>query len=320
MDAEDGTYISAASGLRMRLPDFFVVGHPKSGTTALYQMLRAHPGVFLSLKELGYYASDIPWRLRSPTLGLPVTTLDDYAAHFLSAPPTALVGDVSPDYLVSRVAARAIACDAPGARIVAVFREPAAFLRSLHLQVLRTRQEDERDLLTALRRRRPSRLAHPIPYHEFVKYTDQLRRFHEHFPRERVKVAIYEDFRADNNSTFSAFLDFLGLEASCVLTGEVTANKTVTARHPRLEDALYAVANGSGPIAAVTKAVIKAVVPRPVRRSLASAATRGLSYGPPAALDEEVAAVVRQMFKPEVERLADYTQRDLVKVWGYEQV
>ncbi len=36
------------------MPDFFIVGHPKCGTTALYEMLRRHPQIFMpALKEPG---------------------------------------------------------------------------------------------------------------------------------------------------------------------------------------------------------------------------------------------------------------------------
>ena len=31
----------------LRLPDFFIVGHPKCGTTALYEMLRRHPQIYM---------------------------------------------------------------------------------------------------------------------------------------------------------------------------------------------------------------------------------------------------------------------------------
>ena len=39
------------------MPDFFIVGHAKCGTTALYEMLRAHPQIFMpDFKEPMYFA------------------------------------------------------------------------------------------------------------------------------------------------------------------------------------------------------------------------------------------------------------------------
>src|SRR5690554_4562039 len=40
-------------------PDFFIVGAPKCGTTAMYQYLKAHPEVFMpAYKEPHYFAED----------------------------------------------------------------------------------------------------------------------------------------------------------------------------------------------------------------------------------------------------------------------
>ena len=44
-----------------RIPEFFIVGHPKCGTTALYEMLSGHPQVFLpERKEPRWFADDVP--------------------------------------------------------------------------------------------------------------------------------------------------------------------------------------------------------------------------------------------------------------------
>src|ERR1700677_5297873 len=46
---------SASSSLG-RVPDFFIVGHPKCGTTALYEMLRSHPEIHMPAKEPRFFA------------------------------------------------------------------------------------------------------------------------------------------------------------------------------------------------------------------------------------------------------------------------
>ena len=53
--------LACARGLTGRLPDFFIVGHAKSGTTALYEMLRGHPQVFMpDLKETRFFSREHP--------------------------------------------------------------------------------------------------------------------------------------------------------------------------------------------------------------------------------------------------------------------
>src|SRR5438067_10190697 len=118
-----------------RVPDFFIVGHHKSGTTALYEMLRSHPQIYMpTLKEPRYFASDLRAQFEPVKTGRIPATLEDYLALFDDAKPDQVMGEASPSYLRSRAAARAIAEVQPAARIIAILREPASFLRSLHLQ------------------------------------------------------------------------------------------------------------------------------------------------------------------------------------------
>jgi hypothetical protein len=43
----------------MRLPNFFIVGAPKSGTTSLYAYLGQHPQIYMSpVEEPSYFAPD----------------------------------------------------------------------------------------------------------------------------------------------------------------------------------------------------------------------------------------------------------------------
>ena len=50
----------------LRVPDFFIVGHAKSGTTALYEMLRQHPQIFMpaSKEPPGPGGGELPVVLR----------------------------------------------------------------------------------------------------------------------------------------------------------------------------------------------------------------------------------------------------------------
>src|ERR1700747_71662 len=116
-----------------RVPDFFIVGQPKSGTPALYSMLRRHPQIFLpETKEPGYLADELHVR-KPPRPSNDVRTFDDYVALFEGASEEQLGGDATRFYLWSVPAARRIAELQPRARIIATLREPASLLHSLHL-------------------------------------------------------------------------------------------------------------------------------------------------------------------------------------------
>jgi hypothetical protein len=311
-----------------RVPDFFIVGHAKCGTTALYEMLGTHPGIFMpELKEPLYFATDLRLRFQRRAAGSLPTELEDYLALFEPAGPDQLVGEASSSYLWSREAARGIAALRPDAKIIAILREPASFLRSLHLQLLQNHIETEKDLRRALEleadrregRRIPKRSVRPqaLLYSERVHYVEQLRRYHEVFPPEQVLVLIYDDFRKDNAGTVRRVLRFLEVQDD-VPVGVREANPTVRMRSQRLDDAVHAVSVGVGPVSRTVKAVVKAVAPERLRRRALSSAHQRLVLGRPGSEDELLSAELRQRFRGEVLALSEYLDRDLVSLWGYD--
>src|SRR5262249_47864011 len=118
------------------IPDFLIVGHPKCGTTALFELLRTHPEIHMpSRKEVWFFAEELHENSPPRPEGLP-RTVAEYAEWFNDAQEGQKVGEATPFYLWSRSAAANIAELNPDARIVAIIREPASFLFSLHLQLL----------------------------------------------------------------------------------------------------------------------------------------------------------------------------------------
>src|SRR5205085_8089184 len=113
--------------------------------------------------------------------------LEEYLALFAAAAPGQKVGEASPSYLRSREAAAAIAAVQPDARIIAIFREPASFLRSLHLHLLQEHVETEKDFRRAVAGEEITRAGQRVRrYSDHVDYVEQLRRFHAVFSREQV--------------------------------------------------------------------------------------------------------------------------------------
>jgi hypothetical protein len=310
-----------------RAPDFFIVGHPKCGTTALYEMLRRQPRIFMpSLKEPQFFASEMRVGARAERLP---DTLEEYLALFDAARPDQLLGEASPSYLRSHTAAALIAEVQPAARIVAILREPASLLRSVHLQFVQAVIETEYDLRKALALEQDRRQGRSLPrpgfspqalyYSDHVRYVEQLRRYHDVFGPENVLVLIYDDFRADNEGTVREVLRFLGVDDAAPVE-EVEANPTVRARSRTMHELVHAVAVGRGPVSTGIKEVVKALTPEGPRRRLLGAFRRRLVYAAPPAADEQLMSELRRRFKPEVVALGEYLGRDLVTLWGYGDV
>ncbi len=321
---------AAATELRRRVPDFFIVGHAKSGTTALYEMLRRHPEIYMpDGKEPWFLASDMRPRFQRSTIGAPPQTLDEYLGLFASAAPGQRVGEASSSYLWSRTAAQEIAEVQPDARIIAILREPASFLRSLHLQLLQTHVEVKKDLRRAISLEAARREGRHIPrrshrpqllqYSDHVRYVEQLRRYHARFPAEQVLILIYDDFRSDNEGTVRKVLRFLEVDETYPIE-VLTANASILTRSQRLDDLVHAVSVGRGRFSRPAKAAIEAITPRRVRRPTLRLTQRRVVYGEPPPPDEAFTAHLRRRFKPEVEALSEYLDRDLVELWGYDRL
>ncbi len=314
-----------------RSPDFFIAGNPKSGTTALYEMLKDHPQVFMPvLKEPWFFATDLRARFQPRRSGLVPQTLHDYLTLFADAAPEQRVGEATSTYLLSRTAATGIARLQPDARIIAILREPAGFLHSLHVQLLRDHIEAEKDLGKAValesRRRegrnvpRRSHIPQLLFYSQHVSYVEQLARFHAVFPRERVLVLIYDDFRDDNELTLRAVQRFLEIDERVGVEPK-EVNKTETRmRSQRLDDLVGTVAVGRGPISRTVKAGVKALTPASVRSRALRTTQRHLVYRKADTPDEQLMLELRRRFKHEVVALSEYLDRDLVTLWGYDRL
>jgi sulfotransferase family protein len=334
---EAGSAASAASAAQAiagaRVPDFFIVGHQKCGTTALYLMLSEHPQIFMppEVKEPWYFGREL--RPGSPPAGTRSrpNTLEQYLALFVDAGPGQLIGEASPQTIRSRLAPSEIARARPDARIVAILREPASFLRSLHLQLVATHIETEKSFARAIALEPARREGKRIPRHsvspasllysDHVRYAEQLRRLHEAFPREQVLVLIYDDFRADNLATVRQVLEFLGVDASVELaqveTKPLKGVRSSTLHRLRRQIRRVGLNPAAGGRVART---LDAIAPRPLRSDALAAAFRRLTYGAQEPPDERLMLELRRRFKGEVEQAGEYLGRDLVTLWGYDRI
>jgi hypothetical protein len=321
---------SIAQARRQQVPEFFVVGHHKCGTSALYEMLRAHPQVYMpEVKETWYFSPELRSIERRRGHVARPESLDEYLTLFDGAEPGQRVGENSPAYLMSSTAAARIAELQPDARIIAILREPASFLHSFHLQCLRNHVETEKNFAKAIalesarregkRIPRHSQRPHELLYSDHVRYVQQLQSYEAVFPSERILVLIYEDFRRDNEATMRRVLSFLDVEDSTPIE-TVEANPSFSVRSPRLHDLVRAVYVGRGPVTRGVKRTLRSLTSRSLRREMLRVTRRRLVYGEPQAADEDVMRELRRRFKGEVIALGEHLDRDLVGLWGYDEI
>ena len=98
----------------MSLPTFFVVGSPKCGTTALAQMLAAHPDVFLSEPKEPHFFDAHHDNGLQPYM----------EQHFAGWSGAGVAGEATPSYLAVPYVPARIRSAIPGARLIAILRNP----------------------------------------------------------------------------------------------------------------------------------------------------------------------------------------------------
>jgi Sulfotransferase domain len=308
-----------------RMPDFFIAGHQKCGTTALYMMLSDHPQIFMpQYKEPRFFAPELRPPLRHETPDRP-QKLERYLALFADAGTDQRAGEASPQYIRSPTAAARIAELNPAARLIVILREPADFLRSYHQQMVASHEEVEKDFRKAVELE-PSRRASAgedflppqLLYSEHVCYAEQLRRLHASFPPEQVLVLIYDDFRADNEATVREVQRFLAVDDTLPLQ-PITTKPNKTVRSMRMHQLRRAVrrADFNPTQASPFARTLNTLVPKRVRRGALSKVYRTVAYAPPQPPDPGFMQELRRRYRHEVQAISEYLDRDLVTLWGY---
>jgi hypothetical protein len=201
-------------------PDFFILGAPKCGTSALYTYLAAHPGIYMPAnKEPHFYADDL--YTRDVPFERRMHERQSYLALFAGAPQGAITGEGSTWYLFSERAVSNILADNPAANFIVMLRHPVDMAHSLHAHNLRKLYEEMPALEAAWAAQTARAEGRQIPrfcpepkmlnYRAACSFALQLERLYAQVPRNRVLVHIYEEFFANPGAGYERTLAFLGL-------------------------------------------------------------------------------------------------------------
>ena len=200
----------------MTLPNFVVIGAAKAGTTALYWYLAEHPEVFMSpVKETNYFAYglDAEGRLLygDPDVHrFPVKSLSEYEKLFAGADDAVAVGEASPIYLECPQAADRIRELLPESRLICGLRHPIDRAYSDYQMYLRRRGrrlEPARDLTATSAWARPD-----SRWMRIGRYHEQLKRYFDAFPRDRLHVFLFDDLKRSPLPTVQNVYGFLGVD------------------------------------------------------------------------------------------------------------
>ena len=198
------------------MPNFFVIGANRAGTTSLHKYLDQHPAVYMSpVKEPNYFhpkaGRDNP---RWPNRATPAVTLDEYRALFAGVDGETAIGESSTVYLSSPETPERIRLAVPDAKLVAVLRNPAD--RRV-LRLLPAPQVGDRG--PVVRGRGVRRSLDQVPASGRMRgyvmtgfYGRNLSRYLEVFDRDRLRVYLYEDLMGDPDAILRDLFRFLEVD------------------------------------------------------------------------------------------------------------
>lgn len=173
-----------------RLPDFIVVGPPRTATTWLDNVLRGYVVLPAGVKETHFFA-------RNYDRGV-----DWYSAHFSKSDPCQKVGEVCAAYFENPDARERIYHHVPDCKIVCTLRNPVDRLYSYY-KLMRQGGKTELPFEDAIR-------THPKML-KFSRYASILRRWHGTFGKTNVLVAFNDDLEADPQSYVDQVTRFIGV-------------------------------------------------------------------------------------------------------------
>ncbi len=298
----------------MTLPNFFLIGAPRAGTTSLYHYLSQHPQIYLSpIKEPAFFCYDARGRLfdaRGRTLPANpdhVRSRRDYEALFDRVRGEPAVGEASVQYLASPDAAARMAATIPSAKLVVVLRDPVARAYSSYLKYVRDGQEGRtfREAIADERAGRPERSPFGRTFYLSPgRYAEHLTRYLRHFKRDQLLLFLYEDVCADLDGVLRRVYRFLGVEPEFAADTEIAYNRAGVPRRKLLNSLLQS--------NRFTKAVRPWLLPSRLGRLpygyLLRLQSRNLHQPP---LDRDLHQELRREFHDDLLRLQPMIGRDL---------
>jgi len=211
------------------IPNLFLVGCPKTGSSSLQAYLKQHPETFFSHpKELHFFCSDFHHEAETfhgkNNRIFDITRQSDFDRKFEKAGSAKIIAEASTSYMHSRNAAENIFAYNPNAKIIIMLRNPADLLYSWHAYLLFRSEEFEEDFETALSleidrkldwNKIPKSVRYPsrIFYSQLVDFPDQIKRYQSLFPPDQIKIVLTEDLHKDTLGVYRDLLDFLEIDA-----------------------------------------------------------------------------------------------------------
>jgi hypothetical protein len=205
--------------MRYFKPNFFIIGAPRCGTTALSEYLRGHPLIgFSEPKETQFFATDMP----SIRIAQNETDYLKKCFGHIKEPKSKIIGEGSVWHLYSRDAISNILSFNRLAKFVVIVRNPIELIRALHERQIELMDEDCESFEAAWRLQSSRKSGFDIPkscrepkllmYGDVGRLGEQVQRLINHVPRNQLCFICFDDFTANTKEVYQKVLSFLGVD------------------------------------------------------------------------------------------------------------
>lgn len=211
----------------MRLPNFFIIGAPKCGTTTLYANLKGHPEIYMCpVKEPCYFLCSQEKKEIAELGGVFPETFEEYLSLFNDVAGERSIGEVSPQYLACEKSPHLIYESTPGAKIIVILRQPAerAYSTFNHGRMLEL--EPMRSFTEAWEEEAKQGRAARTHYRKDGLYYQGLVRWFELFNHDQIRVYLYEDLVFDARGLLGDICRFLNVDSQALPKQLIAANVT----------------------------------------------------------------------------------------------
>lgn len=205
----------------MTMPNFLIIGAAKSGTTALYEYLKAHPQIYTSpIKEPKFFGLEgEKLNFQGPddekanrTI---ITETKAYQSLFQGVSNETAIGEASPWYLYIQKAPIQIYKYVPQVKLIAILRNPVDRAYSNFLHQCQFGAEPLTDFAQALREEETRMHSNWRPFWHYKQlgfYYIQLQRYFELFDRSQIRVYLYEELCDRPIDLLQDIFRFLGVD------------------------------------------------------------------------------------------------------------
>jgi hypothetical protein len=296
----------------MPLPTFIVIGASRSGTTSLHHYLGQHSNIFMCpRKSPNFFVSEDPLPAREGPVarqmaGQWVSSRESYEALFSGARDGDSIGEVSPVYLQSWAAPERIRGICPEARFVAILRDPAERAWAHYMGRIRDGLDDRENFEAVIEAELAEGLPDDVAFGSYLgcsRYGHFLSRYLELFPREQIRVYLFEDLCEAPRDLLGDIFSFLGVEPSPSASISMSRHHQSGQVRGALRRFLWTRSVG-------LRTTLRPMLPEGVRRLAAPLFLKDLDKP---RLRPDLRARICDVLAPDIERCQEQIARDLTR-------